>query len=481
MVDLVIGLEIHVQLNTLNTKLFCSCSTKYHALPPNSNTCPVCLGLPGSLPVLNGKAIRYAVMTALALNCKINRQFNFVRKNYFYPDMTKNFQISQYERAGGRPIAYDGFITIGDASNRVRIRRIQIEEDPGRLEHPTGLGTSSYVLVDYNRSGMGLLEIVTEPDLSSPKEARELVMKMRSILEHLGVCDTGKEGAMRADANISIAGGNRVEIKNITSYREIERALEYEASRQIEIVKAGGSVDRETRHWSEQKAITISSRSKEEEQDYRYFPEPDIPSFMIPETLLEDIKHLMPELPDARVSRFVTEYGLSKYDANVLVMEKVLADFFEDVAKLSGKPRLAASWISVELQRLLNEKKARLEQLRITSAHLARLLTLIDSGSLTGKLAKRVLANMVETGKDPDTISQELGLVRIADEHVLDSVVNEVFTENPQAVEDARSNPEALNFLIGQVMKKTKGKADPAITNLLVRKRLSDPSSLHHG
>jgi len=471
-----IGLEVHVQLNRLKTKLFCSCSTNYQGLPPNSNVCPVCLGLPGSLPVLNREAVRHALMVAKALNCSINTRFNFVRKNYFYPDMTKNFQISQYDKAGGIPIAMNGrmVVDVDGKTVEIRIRRIQIEEDPGRLEHPFGLGSSPYVLVDYNRAGMGLLEIVTEPDMKTSKEARAFINKLRSVLEHLDVCDTSLEGAMRADANISVNGGNRVEVKNISSYKEVEKAIDYEILRQTKILEEGGVVQRETRHWLEAKGVSVPSRAKEEEQDYRYFPEPDIPPVVLSQDFLNEVFSNMPELPDARVKRFVENYSLSKYDASVLVMEKSLADFFEETLKFYPKPKIVANWVIVEVLRQLNERKAQLKELPLRPVHLAELLKLMEDGTLSSKLAKRVLVEVCETAEPPSQIVKRLGLTRIADEQVIREIAKEVFKENPKAVEDAKKDAEAVNYLIGQVMKKTKGKADPVLTNKVVRELLSD-------
>lgn len=471
-----IGLEVHVQLNTLSTKLFCGCRADSSGLEPNTNTCPVCLGLPGSLPVLNSKAVDYALMVATALGCVVNRRFNFIRKNYFYPDMTKNFQISQYEKGGGVPVAASGRLTFWHQSQEksVRIRRIQIEEDPARLEHPFGVGSSAYVLVDYNRAGVGLLEIVTEPDMSSPSEARAFVTALRSILEHLGVCDTSKEAAMRADANISVAGGERVEVKNVSSYREIERALEYEKSRQLNLVRNRGVVERETRHWLEGKGVTVSSRSKEHDQDYRYVPEPDIPLVVVDEQRLVEVVGSMPELPAARAKRFTEQYGLGAYDANVLVLDKALADYFEEAVSLYPKPKVVSNWIQAELLRQLNERGVDVSQLKMRPRHLAQMLGMIDSGEISGKIGKKVVMEVSETGEEPAQVVRRLGLGRISDEAEIAAVAREAFRENPEAVEDARVDAEAVNYLIGQVMKKTRGRADPEVTNRVVRSMLAN-------
>jgi len=471
-----IGLEVHVQLNRLKTKLFCGCRADYQGLPPNTNVCPVCLGLPGSLPVVNRNAIAHAVMVAKALNCTISKRFNFVRKNYFYPDMTKNFQISQYDKAGGIPVGVSGWLSFetNGGEKRVRIRRIQIEEDPGRLEHPEGLGSSKYVLVDYNRAGVGLLEIVTEPDMDSPDEARIFVQKLRSVLEHLGVCDTSREGAMRADANVSVDGGNRVEVKNISSYREIVKAIEFEVLRQSKVVEAGGYVERETRHWVEAKGITISSRHKEEEQDYRYFPEPDIPAIELDDKTLEEIFAAMPELPDARARRFVEQYGLRKYDAGVMVLDKGLADYFEETVKLYPQAKVVANWIQSEVLRHLNEKKIEIREFAVKPSHLAEMLQMIDRGEISGKIGKRVLVEMANSGLPPKAVVEKLGLTRIADMEALRNVALEVFRENPKAVGDAKSKSEAVNYLVGQIMKKTRGRADPELANIVVKELLRE-------
>ncbi|MEM3670689.1 MAG: Asp-tRNA(Asn)/Glu-tRNA(Gln) amidotransferase subunit GatB [Thermoprotei archaeon] len=473
--DAKIGLEVHVELNRLKTKLFCSCSTAHVADEPNTVVCPVCLGLPGSLPVLNSQAVFQAIAVALALECRINRRFNFVRKNYFYPDMTKNFQISQYSMAGGIPIAEEGKLVFWhkNSERTVRIRRIQIEEDPARLEHPFGLGASPYVLVDYNRAGMGLLEIVTEPDMSDPSEARDFVASLRSVLEHLNVSDTSREAAMRADANISVNGGERVEVKNVSSYKEIERALEYEKARQLNLLRNGGKVPRETRHWLETKGITIPSRAKEYDQDYRYMPEPDIPVVEVTEEMLESVKESMPELPSARVKRFVTQYGLSLYESRVLVLDKALADYFEETVSIYPTPKPVSNWIQAEVMRQLNERGIQAQELKFTPKHLADLLRMIDDGTISGKIGKKIVMESSETGETPLEVVRRMGLIRISDDNEILRLAKEVIDENPEAVSDAKKNPEALNFLVGQMMKKTRGRADPAKANSIIRDLIS--------
>ncbi len=469
-----IGLEVHVQLTKLKTKLFCSCPSDYRGKPPNTYVCPVCLGLPGSLPKVNIKAIEYAIMVALALNCKINKRILFFRKHYFYPDMTKNFQITQYDRAGGAPIAVNGYLklNVNGKEKIIRIRRINIEEDPGKLVYPTGsIITSPYTLVDYNRAGIALLEIVTEPDIETPAEARLFLQKLRSILEHLGVCDCSLEGAVRTDANISIAGGGRVEIKNIGSVKDVEKALAYEVLRQKEAFLKGVSVRSETRHWDDVRKVTVPLRVKEEEQDYRYFPEADIPPITITDDYIEKIAKCMPELPDERIKRFQKEYGLPQYDASVLVSNKKLADFFEEAVKLyGGNPKKVANVIINDFLRWLHEKNMRISDVKTGPGDIAELLKLMDKGIISIKIAKEILPEMIVTGKKPKEIVREKGLLRISDEQVLKPIILRVFSKHKKAVHDALKEEKAINYLIGQVMKLTRGRADPVITrNIIVQ------------
>jgi len=471
-----IGLEVHVQLTKLKTKLFCSCPSDYRGKPPNTYVCPVCLGLPGSLPKVNTKAIEYAVMVALALNCRINRRILFFRKHYFYPDMTKNFQITQYDRAGGAPIAVNGYLklNVNGMEKVIRIRRINIEEDPGKLVYPTGsIITSPYTLVDYNRAGIALLEIVTEPDMETPAEAKLFLQKLRSILEHLGVCDCSLEGAVRTDANISIAGGGRVEIKNIGSVKDVEKALAYEILRQKEAVLKGVSVRSETRHWDDVRKVTVPLRVKEEEQDYRYFPEADIPPIIITDDYIEKIAKCMPELPDERIKRFQKEYGLPQYDASVLVSNKKLADFFEETVKLyGGSPKKVANMIINDFLRWVHEKNLRISDVKTKPGDIAELLKLMDKGIISIKIAKEILPEMIVTGKKPKEIIKKRRLLRISDKQVLKPIVLKVFSEHRKAVHDALKDEKAINYLIGQVMKYTRGRADPVIARNIIMELL---------
>jgi aspartyl-tRNA(Asn)/glutamyl-tRNA(Gln) amidotransferase subunit B len=469
-----IGLEVHVQLTSLKTKLFCSCSSDYKGKDPNSLTCPVCLGIPGALPVLNEKAVEYAVMAALALNCKVSERMFFFRKNYYYPDMPKNFQISQYDKAGGVPLAVNGFLDIdaGKKRKRIRIGRVHMEEDPGRLVHQGAIDTSPYTLVDYNRAGISLIEIVTEPDLDSPKEARIFLQKLRSIMEHLGIFSGKLEGSMRCDANISLIGGTRVEVKNISSFKEVERALGFEIMRQKNLVKRGVAVKLETRHWDETRRVTVSLRSKEEEHDYRYFPEPDLVPVVVTKDLIEKVKDEMPELPDARISRFVDDFSLPKYDAEVLVSDKALADFFERSVQLYNRPKEISNWMMSDLLRSLYENNLELTESKITPEHLVEMIKLIEEGVISGKIGKKILPEMVLTGKPPSQISKEKGLVKIDSRDTLQDVVEKVFKENKKAVEDALADENAVHFLVGQLMRATKGKADPQLANQLIQEKL---------
>ncbi len=472
--EVIIGLEVHVQLTSLKTKLFCGCSSDYRNKEPNTVVCPVCLGLPGALPVLNMKAVEFAVMAALALNCKVSNRMLFFRKNYFYPDMPKNFQISQYDRAGGVPLAVNGYLSIENKNEikKIRLSRIHLEEDPGRLVHIGPIDESPYTLVDYNRAGIALLEIVTAPDIRSPREARLFLQKLRSILEHLGIFDGSLEGAMRCDANISLSGGTRVEVKNISSFKEVERALNFEILRQKGLRERGITVKRETRHWDETRRITVSLRAKEEEQDYRYFPEPDLVPVVLSEEFIEKIKEKIPELPEARIMRFIKSYGLPRYDAEVLVSSKSLADFFEECVKIYNKPKEISNWMMSDLLRCLNENDLELSQSKITPQHLVEMIQLIEKGVISGKIAKNILPKIVLTGRSPKDIIKSEGLTRITDRRLLKRLVDQIFNENPKAVEDALTNEKAVHFLVGQLMKATRGQADPSLANEIIRKRL---------
>jgi aspartyl-tRNA(Asn)/glutamyl-tRNA(Gln) amidotransferase subunit B len=472
--EVVIGIEVHCQLTSLKTKLFCGCSSAYRGKEPNSNVCVVCLGHPGSLPKPNRRAVEFAIMAGLALNSRVVERTSFYRKNYFYVDMSKNFQISMYETSNSETICEGGHleVNVGPRRKRIRITRIQLEEDPARLVHIGPIDLSPYTLVDYNRAGMALLEIVTEPDMSSPKEARLFLQKLRSMIEHIGAFDGGLEGAMRCDANISVGGGNRVEIKNISSFKEVEKALHFEISRQQNARQKGEGITRETRHWDEIRKVTISLREKEEEHDYRYFPEPDIVPLHISADLIDRVAKRMPELPDARAERFVREYGIPPYDASVLTGEKPLADFFEASTKLFGDAKTVSNWMMGDLLGVLHEKDLEIKDVRLTPEAFIGMLRMIKEGRISGKIGKIILPELVLTGKTAEGIVEERDMGRIADRGLLEGLVAEVFAENGAAVGDALKDENAANYLIGQVMMKTKGKADPQMANDAVRERL---------
>ncbi|MFC1507484.1 Asp-tRNA(Asn)/Glu-tRNA(Gln) amidotransferase subunit GatB, partial [Thermoproteota archaeon] len=466
-----IGLEVHCQLTNLKSKLFCSCSSDYRQSPPNTHVCPVCMGTPGSLPVLNRKAVEDAILIALALNMQISNKTIFYRKNYFYPDMPKNFQISQYDRAGGIPIAKNGSKKL-EVEKIVHISRLQIEEDPGKISYEGTIETSKSAFVDYNRAGIALVEIVTEPDINSPKEARIFLQKIRSIMEHLGVSSGELEGSMRCDANISIQGGRRVEVKNISSFKEVERALNFEITRQRNLLRTGHRIGQETRHWDEARRVTISLRVKEEEEDYRYFPEADLVPLSISEEEIERQKNSMPELPEGHMQRLMTQYDISRQNAMTLIDNKALAEFFEESAAKYSHPDLLGNWIVGDLLSYLYEMDIELKDAKLMPRDLVKMLELIDDGTISGKIGKELLKEMLISGKSPDEIINQKEMRRISDSEYLNQLTEEIFSSNPQAVKDAIKDPKAVRFLIGQLMKKTGGKADPQLANNLVNEKL---------
>ncbi|MDD1723876.1 MAG: Asp-tRNA(Asn)/Glu-tRNA(Gln) amidotransferase subunit GatB [Methanospirillum sp.] len=460
----IIGLEIHCQLNT-KSKMFCSCSTDFRDNEPNTHTCPVCLGLPGSMPTINKRAIEFALRVAKALNCEILEEAEFSRKNYFYPDLDKAYQITQYDK----PLAERGRLLIdGDNGERdIRITRIHLEEDPGRSVHMGTTDRGKYTLVDYNRSGIPLIEIVTEPDLRSPKEARKFLNKLRATLEYLDVFDSEKEGSLRVDANISIKGSERVEVKNISSYKGVEKALTFEVTRQKNLLRRNQPVTRETRHFVEARGITTSSRSKEEENDYRYFPEPDLLPLRVSDWV-EGI--ILPELPDARRERFISRYGCSAEHAKTLTGELKLADFFEKVA--DNDPSLASTWIADYLLGELNYRDFSIDAMPVE--HFRQLLSLLKKETITDKSGVEILRIILDTVKEgkspemPETIVSRLGLAKTGGNQVQD-MIREVIAEQPAAVSDYYAGKmQALNFLVGQVMKKCRGRADPGELNRLL-------------
>ncbi len=471
----IVGLEVHCQLDT-KSKLFCGCSTDYRDDGPNTHTCPVCLGLPGSMPVVNKRAIEYAMRVAKALNCSIVHESEFSRKNYFYPDLDKAYQVTQYDK----PLAEGGYLEIeGDegGERKIRLTRIHVEEDPGRLVHMGNTERGKYSLVDYNRAGVPLIEIVSEPDMRSPKEARKFLNKLRATLEYLSVFDSEKEGSIRVDANISIRGSERVEVKNISSYKGVEKALTFEIARQKNLIRRGQKVSRETRHFLEAQGSTQASRSKEQEHDYRYFPEPDLRPMQV-SSWVENI--VLPELPDARRERFIAQYGCSLNHARTLTGELKLANFFEAVvaADPRGLSSLASTWIADTIIGELNYRSMSLDP--IAPAAITELIGLLKSGKITDKSGIDVLRVMLdqrmkdEPVETASAIVTRLNLAMTTDDSgVIATAIAEALDENPKAIEDYRAGKGgALNFLVGQVMKKTRGKADPAELNRMLTEAL---------
>ena len=472
--ETVIGLEVHVQLLT-RSKMFCRCSADYASTPPNTHVCPVCLAMPGVLPVINEKAIEYTVMTALALNCTIPEYTKFDRKNYFYPDLMKGYQISQYDA----PIGKRGWLTIDSngSKKRINITRVHLEEDTAKLLH-----RGDYSLIDVNRSGVPLMEVVGEPELSSPEEARDYLVRLHNILRYLGVSTANmEEGSFRCDANISIRPVAsreflpKVEVKNMNSFKAIYQALKYEAGRQGRVLEEGGELVQETRGWIEETGTTVTQRTKEYAEDYRYFPEPDLPPLVLDRSWIEKIRAGLPELPEARRDRFMTQYGLSLYDANILTGSKAMANYFEDCVKLtgSGKAKGVSNWLLGDFSRLLNATNTEIENAKISPRHLADMLVLVDNGTVSGPAAKVVLEEMFQTGKGASDIIREKKLSQISDASEIKEVVKQVMADNAGAVADYTSGKQqALTFLIGQVMKATRGRANPAVVREIIMQEL---------
>ena len=470
----VIGLEIHAQLAT-QSKIFCSCSTQF-GKPPNESTCPVCLGLPGALPVLNRRVVEFAIRLGLATHCTIRLDSQFARKNYFYPDLPKAYQISQFDR----PICENGWldIEVEGQTRRIRITRIHMEEDAGKLVHEED-GDSSFV--DLNRAGVPLLEIVSEPDLCTPEEAKAYMEKMHSVVTYLGISEGDMEkGHFRCDANVSLRPmgqekfGTRTETKNLNSFRFVQQAITYEIARQTEDLLDGKRIVQETRLWDSIKKNTYSMRSKEEAHDYRYFPDPDLPVVRISADFIEQVRSQLPELPDAKKQRLVESFGLSTYDAEVLVADKQVAKYFEEVVAAKADPKLVCNWISGELMRIMNENKVDIRNVGIPAESLASLIQFLQEGSISGKIAKTVFEEMVQSGKDPATIIEVRGLKQVSDEGALRGLLETLLNNNPKQVEQYRAGKtQVKGFFVGQVMKETKGQANPQIVNQLLEELLN--------
>ena len=471
--EAVMGLEVHAELST-KTKIFCSCPTDFGA-EPNTQTCPICMAMPGTLPVLNEKVVEYAVKAGLATECEIARDSKNDRKNYFYPDLPKSYQISQYDK----PLCEHGKIEIetSEGEKTIGITRIHIEEDAGKLNHDEFGGGS---LVDLNRAGVPLIEIVSEPDLRSTEEVEVYLKKLKSILEYIEVSDCKmQEGSFRADVNVSVRKkgdtklGTRTEMKNMNSFRSITRAIEYEIERQIAVLEAGEEVEQETLRWDEVSGKTFSMRDKEDAQDYRYFPDPDLVAIKLSEEYIQNIKENLPELPESRKERYLKEYGLSQKDANIITASKYLSDLFEGATKICNNPKAVNNWIISDISRILNETEMDPMEIPFDSKQLAKLVTLIDKGTISSSIAKKVLVEMFEHPRDPEDIIDEKGWVQISDEGAIKDLVMKILEANPQSITDYKAGKDrALGFLVGQAMKETRGKANPQMLNKMFLEEL---------
>ena len=472
--EIVMGLEVHAELST-KTKIFCSCPTEFGA-DPNTHVCPVCMAMPGALPVLNEKVVEYAVKAGLATNCEIAMDSKNDRKNYFYPDLPKSYQISQFDK----PLCEHGYVEIEDedgSKKKIRLTRIHIEEDAGKLNHNEFGGGS---LVDLNRAGVPLIEIVSEPDLRSAKEAEEYLKKLKSILEYIEVSDCKmQEGSLRADVNVSVRKkgateyGTRTEMKNMNSFRSIVRAIEYEADRQIDVLEDGGKIEQETLRWDDVSGRTFPMRDKEDAQDYRYFPDPDLVAIRLSKEYIENIKNNLPELPESRKQRYLNEFGLSEKDSNMLTASKYLSNLFEGAEKICKNAKAVANWLLSDVSRILNEKEMEADQIQFTAEQLAKMIVLIDKGTISSAIGKKVLEELFENPKDPEEIIKEKGWIQISDEGAIKEVVLKILEANPQSIADFKAGKDkAVGFLVGQAMKETKGKANPQMLNKMFLEEL---------
>ena len=471
--EVIIGLEVHAELST-KTKIFCSCPTEFGAAP-NTHVCPICMAMPGTLPVLNEKVVEYAVKAGLATNCEISRDSKNDRKNYFYPDLPKAYQISQFDK----PLCEHGYVEIDtdEGKKKIRLTRIHIEEDAGKLNHDDFGGGS---LVDLNRAGVPLIEIVSEPDIRSSEEAENYLRKLKSILEYIEVSDCKmQEGSLRADVNVSVRKkgdtklGTRTEMKNMNSFKSITRAIEYEVDRQIDVLEDGGIIEQETLRWDDVSGKTFPMRDKEDAQDYRYFPDPDLVATKLSEEYIENIKKSLPELPESRKQRYLEEYKLSEKDANIITSSKYLSDLFEGAIKICNNPKAVNNWIISDISRILNETEMEPIEIPFDSKQLAKLVMLIDKGTISSSIAKKVLVEMFEHPRDPEDIIDEKGWVQISDEGAIKDVVLKVLEANPQSVADYKGGKDkALGYLVGQAMKETRGKANPQMLNKMFLEEL---------
>ena len=472
--EVVIGLEVHAELST-KTKIFCSCPTSFGA-EPNTHVCPICMAMPGTLPVLNEKVVEYAVKAGLATNCEISRDSKNDRKNYFYPDLPKSYQISQFDK----PLCEHGYIEIDteEGKKKIRLLRIHIEEDAGKLNHDEFAGGS---LVDLNRAGVPLIEMVSEPDLRSAEEVEKYLKKLKSILEYIEVSDCKmQEGSLRADVNVSIRKkgetklGTRTEMKNMNSFRSIVRAIEYEVDRQIDVIENGGKIDQETLRWDDVSGKTFPMRDKEDAQDYRYFPDPDLVAIKLSEEYIENIKNSLPELPESRKERYLQEYKLSEKDAKLITASKYLSDLFEEAVKVCNNPKAVNNWIISDISRILNETEMEPIQIPFDAKQLGKLVVLIDKGTISSSIGKKVLVELFENPRDPEDIIKEKGWIQISDEGAIKEVVLKILENNPQSIADYKGGKDkALGFLVGQAMKETKGKANPQMLNKMFLEELN--------
>lgn len=472
--EVIIGLEVHAELST-KTKIFCSCPTAFGAAP-NTHTCPICMAMPGTLPVLNEKVVEYAVKAGLATNCEISRNSKNDRKNYFYPDLPKSYQISQFDK----PLCEHGYveIEINGEKKKIRLTRIHIEEDAGKLNHDEFGGGS---LVDLNRAGVPLIEIVSEPDLKSAEEVEQYLRKLKSILEYIEVSDCKmQEGSLRADVNVSVRKkgetklGTRTEMKNMNSFRSIVRAIEYEVDRQIDVIENGGKIDQETLRWDDVSGKTFPMRDKEDAQDYRYFPDPDLVAIKLSEEYIENIKNSLPELPESRKERYLQEYKLSEKDAKLITASKYLSDLFEEAVKVCNNPKAVNNWIISDISRILNETEMEPIQIPFDAKQLGKLVVLIDKGTISSSIGKKVLVELFENPRDPEDIIKEKGWIQISDEGAIKEVVLKILENNPQSIADYKGGKDkALGFLVGQAMKETKGKANPQMLNKMFLEELN--------
>ena len=473
----VIGLEVHTELKTAS-KIFCGCTTEFGG-EQNTHVCPVCLGLPGVLPVLNEKVLEFAIRTGLALNCTISPYSKFDRKNYYYPDLPKNFQTSQYDL----PICENGYldIEVSGETKRIGITRVHMEEDAGKLVHAGTISNSEYALVDYNRTGVPLLEIVSEPDIRTPEEAKAYLEKIKSILSYIDVSDCKmEEGSLRCDANISLRPigqeqfGTKAEIKNVNSFKAVQRALEYEVERQTEVLEEGGRIIQETRTWDDSRGVTLSMRNKEQAQDYRYFPEPDLVPIVVDASWVESIRQALPELPEARKQRIMKDHGLSAYDAEVITAARPMADYYDALVAAGAEAKAAANWLMGEVSKHLNACSLDIRSCPVPPASLAEMIALIDKGTISGKIAKTVFESMWNEGKTATVIIKEQGLVQMSDEGELGGIVEAVIAAHPQSVADFKAGKEkAIGFLVGQIMRQTKGRANPELVNRILKEKLT--------